>query len=150
MFEQPGLHIIKQGGWSNVWQVFGHLHVVSRQLPFVQVEIVFVTNSQALRFFLSLRGLITAVFVSIFTQCEDKKNCIDNFHIDSNAPCLPPKFGVTIVFDFSWDDCNTWEKLETMRLSIFFLGGGERGWVADKQDALWSYSHMWLEIFCCL
>ena len=40
-------------------------------MPFVQVEIVFVTNSQALRFFLSL---ITAVFVSIFTQCEDKKN----------------------------------------------------------------------------
>ena len=26
----------------------------------------------------------------------------------------PPKFCITIVFDFSWNDCNTQEKLETM------------------------------------
>ena len=26
----------------------------------------------------------------------------------------PPKFCITIVFEFSWDDCNTQEKLETM------------------------------------
>ena len=25
-----------------------------------------------------------------------------------------PEFCVTIVFDFSWDDCNTQEKLETV------------------------------------
>ena len=26
----------------------------------------------------------------------------------------PPKFYITIVLDFSWDDCNNQEKLETM------------------------------------
>ena len=26
----------------------------------------------------------------------------------------PPKFCITIVFDFSWDGCNTQEKLVTM------------------------------------
>ena len=26
----------------------------------------------------------------------------------------PPKLCITIVFDFSWDDCNTLESLETM------------------------------------
>ena len=26
----------------------------------------------------------------------------------------PPKLGITIVFDFSWDDCNTLENLETL------------------------------------
>ena len=26
----------------------------------------------------------------------------------------PPTFCITIVLDFSWDDCNTQEKLETM------------------------------------
>ena len=34
-----------------------------------------------------------------------------------NAPCLPPslqKQRITIVFDFSWDYCNTQEELETM------------------------------------
>ena len=26
----------------------------------------------------------------------------------------PPKFCITLVFHFSWDDCNTWEKLDKM------------------------------------
>ena len=26
----------------------------------------------------------------------------------------PQRFGIIIVFDFSWDDCKTREKLETM------------------------------------
>ena len=29
-------------------------------------------------------------------------------------PVYPPKLCITIVFDFSWDDCNNQEKLETM------------------------------------
>jgi len=95
---QSGLHIIKQGGWSNTWQVCGHLHVGSYKLPFVQVVNFFFTNTHTLRFFFSL---LTAILVSIFTQCEDRKNYIRNFHIDNNAPCLPLKFCVTIVFDFS-------------------------------------------------
>ena len=47
-------------------------------------------------------------------------------HIDHNALCLPPpKFCITIVFDFRWDDCNNQEKLETMVIQFsFFLGGG--------------------------
>ena len=45
-------------------------------------------------------------------------------------PPHPPQIRITIVFDFSWDDCNTQEKLETMVMQDF---GG-------KQDALWS---MW-------
>ena len=39
---------------------------------------------------------------------------IHHFHIDHNAPCLAPKLCITIVLDFSLDDCNTQEKLETM------------------------------------
>ena len=46
---------------------------------------------------------------------------IHHFHIDHNAPCFPPppppppppqkkKLCITIVLDFSWDDCNTLEK----------------------------------------
>ena len=38
-----------------------------------------------------------------------------------------PKFCITIVFDFSWDDCNTQEKLQTMVTQIFFFWGGGGG-----------------------
>ena len=31
-------------------------------------------------------------------------------------PPAPPKFCITIVFDFSWEDCNTQEKWETIGL----------------------------------
>ena len=31
-----------------------------------------------------------------------------------SPPPPPPQFCITMVFAFSWDDCNTWEKLETM------------------------------------
>ena len=55
---------------------------------------------------------------------------IHHFHIDHNAPCVPPKFYITIVLDFYWNDRNTQEKLETMVMQNF---GG-------KQGALWS---MW-------
>ena len=44
---------------------------------------------------------------------------IDNFHIDHNANCLPPKLCVSIMFDFSWDDPNTQEKMETMVMQNF-------------------------------
>ena len=40
----------------------------------------------------------------------------------------PQNLCITIVLDFSWDDCNTQEKLETVVMQI--LGG--------KQGALWS------------
>ena len=43
---------------------------------------------------------------------------LHHFHIDHNTSCLAPKFCITIVFDFSWDDYNTQEKLETMVMQI--------------------------------
>ena len=36
-------------------------------------------------------------------------------------------FGISIVFDFSWDDCNTQEKLKTMVMYFFWLRGGGGG-----------------------
>ena len=67
------------------------------------------------------------------------KSLIHNFDIiNHSAACLHPKFCISIVFDFSWDDCSTQEKLQTMLMpNIFFFGGGV-GW--GEQRALWS---MW-------
>ena len=42
--------------------------------------------------------------------------------MDHNAPCLPPKFFLTIFYEFSWDDSNSQEKLEAMVMK--YLGGG--------------------------
>ena len=48
------------------------------------------------------------------------------FLIDHNAPCLPPppsppppKKCITVVFNFSLDDCVTQEKLETIVMQNF-------------------------------
>ena len=54
----------------------------------------------------------------------EKKIEIHHFHINHNAPCLLPQFCITIVFDFSWGDCNAQEKLETM--VMLNLRGGTR------------------------
>ena len=51
--------------------------------------------------------------------CKTLISLIHHFHIDHNALCLPPKVCITIVFDFSWDDCDTLEKLETMVMRNF-------------------------------
>ena len=65
------------------------------------------------------------------------------FQIDHNAPCIYSQtFCITIVFDFWGDDYNrsltpiTQEKLETMVMLVFFLGGG--GGKKGKQGPLWS------------
>ena len=48
-------------------------------------------------------------------QAKERKFTI--FTQAINAICSPPpKFCITIVFNFSWDDCNTREKLETMAM----------------------------------
>ena len=69
---------------------------------------------------------------------------IHHFHLGHNAPCLPsrphPKCCITILFDFSWDDCNTQEKLETMVMQIWGAGA--------KQDALWSMWKLWMNGKC--
>ena len=43
-----------------------------------------------------------------------------------NLVTLPPLFYITIVFIFSWDDCNKQEKFETMVIHFFGRGGGGR------------------------
>ena len=42
-----------------------------------------------------------------------------HFHISHNAPYLPPKFDISIVFNFSWDVCNTQEKWKTKVMQNF-------------------------------
>lgn len=32
----------------------------------------------------------------------------------ANNTTIPPQFWITIVFNFSWENCNTQEKFETM------------------------------------
>ena len=44
---------------------------------------------------------------------------IRHFLVDHNAPCFPPNICTTIVFNFSWDDCNTQERLETVAMQKF-------------------------------
>ena len=56
---------------------------------------------------------------------ERKKIEIHHFYISHNATCLLPQFCITIVFDFSWGDCNTQEKLETM-VMLNLRGGGDK------------------------
>ena len=55
---------------------------------------------------------------------------IHHFHVGHNTPCLLPprplKLCLTIVFDFSWDDCNNQKKLETMIMeNLGPRGGGQ-------------------------
>ena len=40
-------------------------------------------------------------------------------HLVYPPPQKKKKICITIVFDFSWDDCNTQEKLETMVMQNF-------------------------------
>lgn len=44
----------------------------------------------------------------------------------------PQNFALSIVFNFSWDNCNTQEKLKPEFIQIFFFGGG----VGGKQGVL--------------
>ena len=60
------------------------------------------------------------------SQPQGIKDYIHHFHQDHNAPHLiylhPPskkKNCITTVFDYSWDNCNTHEKLETMAMQNF-------------------------------
>ena len=52
---------------------------------------------------------------------------IRHLHISLNAPYFPQEFCISIVFNFSWDSCNTREKWKTkvMHLFFFWWGGGQ-------------------------
>ena len=64
-----------------------------------------------------------------FHHTSEESQCIQHFRIDHNVLYLSPKVCVTIVFDFSWDDYNTQEKLEYQILG-------------DKQGALFVHVKM--------
>ena len=67
----------------------------------------------------------------VFTPSRVALNfAFHHFRMDHNAPCLSAKTFVPMVLDFSWDDCNTQEKLDTMVMQN----------CEGKQGALWS---MW-------
>ena len=57
-----------------------------------------------------------------------EKAKIRDLHREQGRPIThlfyPTKRYVTVVFDFSWDDCNTQKKLETM---VVQNCGGKRG-----------------------
>ena len=65
-----------------------------------------------------------------FTGAQAKKRNFTIFTQTIMQLVYPPK----LVFAFSWDDCNTWEKLETMAMQS---SGGGGGWEGHK-GALWS------------
>ena len=46
------------------------------------------------------------------------------FHIDHNAPCLPPKVCITIVSNFPWVLQSSQEKSKTMVMQFCFWRGG--------------------------
>ena len=53
----------------------------------------------------------------------------------------PPEFCLTIVLDFSWDDCNIQEKLETMVVQ-------NSGWVNKVHYGLCENGELMFFIFC--
>ena len=73
------------------------------------------------------------------------QSCLfSHFHRDHNAPCLPPKFYIIIIFKFSWTLQPSQEKSKTIVMNFFFFfGGGGGGW-EGKQGALWSWWKWWL------
>ena len=52
-------------------------------------------------------------------------NFVNHFYTNHNATCLPPPRPAQIIFNFTWDDCNTQQKLETMVMQS--LGGNKGG-----------------------
>ena len=48
----------------------------------------------------------------------------------------PAIFGIANVFDFSWDDRNIWEKLETTVMQNLGGGGGGGGGGVNKRGIM--------------
>ena len=51
---------------------------------------------------------------------------------------------ITIVLDFSWDNCITREKLETMVMQFFFFGGGGEVQYGLYESSEYQISHRFL------
>ena len=76
------------------------------------------------------RNLPFAIRWDALGQMKQKGHIIRHFHIDHNAPCLPP--AKTIVSNFSWVLQSSLEKSKTMLMHFFLVGAGE------EQGAFWS------------
>ena len=75
---------------------------------------------------------------SLLRAISSNREFVYNSHINHSAACLHPNFCISIVFDFSWDDCSTQKKLQRMLMpNIVFSGVG---WGGGGQRALRS---MW-------
>ena len=61
-----------------------------------------------------------------YSQCNPS---IHHFHISHNNRICPQKNCISIVFNFSWDGCNSQEKWKT-KVMPTFLGGG--GWGVES------------------
>ena len=64
-------------------------------------------------------------------------------HISHNTPCLPPKIlhKHCLLFQFSWDHCNTHQKLKTKVMQSF--GGQTRFIMGDVQIRMGSFGIDW-------
>ena len=65
---------------------------------------------------------------------------IRHLHISHNAPYLPPKVCISIVFNFSWDGCNTQEKWKTKVMQN--LGGQISCTMGDVQVAYVGFTRL--------
>ena len=58
-------------------------------------------------------------------KTESARTRIPLFHISHNAPYLPPKFCLSIAFNFSCDGCKTQDKWKTKVMQNLGGGGGQ-------------------------
>ena len=67
-------------------------------------------------------------------------------------PQPPHKFCLTIVFDFSWDDCNTQKKLETMVVEKLGArgGGGNKMHCGLSENGEWTIKNLLFSKGCLL
>ena len=75
------------------------------------------------------RNLPFAIRWDALGQMKQKGHIIRHFHIDHNAPCLPPaikkkKNCITIVSNLSWVLGSSLEKSKTVVMHFFGRGGG--------------------------
>ena len=77
------------------------------------------------------RNLPFAIRWDALGQMKQKGHIIRHFHIDHNAPCLPPaikkKNCITIVSNLSWVLGSSLEKSKTVVMHFFGRGGGGGG-----------------------
>ena len=74
-------------------------------------------------------------------------------HLISLPPPPPPpphKFCLTIVFDFSWDDCNTLKKLETMVMEKLGAREGNKMHCGLSENAEWTIKNLLFSKGCLL